>query len=92
MQHRTFMMILTFILLASGAGVIGWIGFQEHFRLLERSFENEQEEKTQAVEMRERAVQLQDHRTIETRAEVSILLDDIDHWLQDLESDGLPEE
>lgn len=83
---------LILILLGGSIAVIGWIGFQEHFRLLARSFQNEAKDGERQVEEERQEELLRDHQTIETGKEAGLILNDIEGWLRGLESDGLPEE
>lgn len=81
------------IVLGAGAlAMIGWIGFQEHFRLLTRSFEKEQAVEAGSARAADVERKSQDHSVIETRAEAQAFLSDLRGGLTGLESDDLPEE
>lgn len=81
----------TFFVVGSVA-MIGWIGFQEHFRLLARSFQKEFSHQSQATDAENETKALADRTIIETPAEAGMLIDTIEGRLAGLEADGLPEE
>ncbi len=83
--------LITLMFVGSGA-MIGWIGFQEHFRLLARSFQQEAAEVDEAQARAEEAQALQDHSVIETPSEAEQVLELLEGRLRALERDDLPEE
>lgn len=79
----------TTLFLGGAVAVIGWIGFQEHFRLLTQSFRT-REVSQPAVETG--AEPAQGSRVVETVAEATVLIEAIETQLSSLEEDGLPAE
>lgn len=92
MWKKIALTTLTLLLLAGTVAIIGWIGFQEHFRLLARSFQKElMTQKEQMLTQEEKQKEM-DHTVIETKGEAKILIDALESRLRSLESDNLPED
>lgn len=79
-------------MLVGSAAMIGWIGFQERFRILANSFREEAAEADTSRMRAEAEAQLEDHTEIETAAEAEQVLDLMENRLRDLERNDLPEE
>lgn len=81
------------ILLTGGSiGVIGWIGFQEHFRLLARSLQRENAQNQFQVKKDSHDQKMQDRSVIETKQEAKLFIGELQGGLTGLENDDLPEE
>lgn len=94
MKHgkKIILSIGIFLLLAGSIGVIGWIGFQEHFRLLARSFQKEST-RFQLQSQQDAADQkFEDHSVIETKREAQVFVNDLLGRSTGLENDDLPEQ
>lgn len=91
-MKKALLTIAIVLLFAGSAGMIGWIGFQERFRLLARSFQRELTGQDTSVDTEAQAKALADHTVIETSEEAGVLVDVLEDRLTGLESDGLPEE
>lgn len=92
MWKKVALTFLTVLLLASTVAMIGWIGFQEHFRLLARSFQKELTAQKDDALTQEAKQKEMDHTVIETKGEAKILIDTLELRLRSLESDDLPED
>lgn len=92
MLKKIFLIGLIAFLLAGSAATIGWIGFQEHFRLLAGSFRVDANEEAARAEAELRVQEFQDRTIIETPEEAQAVLNTVEGWLRGIESDGLPEE
>lgn len=73
-------------------GVVGWIGFQEHFRLLAHSLQKEDVQNQFQAKKDSNNQKMQDRSVIETKHEAKLFIGELQGGLTGLENDDLPEE